>query len=77
MTIANMQKQIGDWAGWLREENEADVADLRRDTRTGHPCGSDTFVRGLATALGRSLASRGRRITSTACEADDPEADTS
>ncbi|MCK4623817.1 MAG: transposase, partial [Phycisphaerae bacterium] len=30
---------VGDWQGWLLDEEEADVERLRRHTKTGRPCG--------------------------------------
>ncbi len=55
---------IEDWAQWLRVEDDPDAVDrIRRQTRTGRPCGGSRFVAQLEHRLGRLLrpAKRGRK----------------
>ena len=49
---------VGDWQGWLLDEEEADVERLRRHTKTGRPCGMPAFIEHLETLLGRVLTKR-------------------
>jgi putative transposase len=49
---------VGDWKAFLSSEDEAEVRLLRRQTRTGRPCGGEAFVRGLEALLGRRLLRR-------------------
>ena len=51
---------VPDWSGYLRDESEEDVAAIRGRTRTGRPCGSDSFVKQLEPLLGRILRPRKR-----------------
>jgi len=51
---------VTDWRAWLCEEDEALSERVRAQTRTGRPCGSDTFVQQLESVLGRPLAARRR-----------------
>lgn len=47
---------IEDWSAWLAQaEEEALVAYIRQQTRTGRPCGADTFLDQLETLLKRTL----------------------
>ena len=46
---------VGDWGEWLSTENETHASDLRRQTSTGRPCGSEAFVMRLETELQRVL----------------------
>ena len=45
-----------DWRQWLRDEAQADVQSLRRETRTGRPCGSAAFIERLESMLARKLS---------------------
>ena len=47
---------VGDWSASLRDEDETELAAIRRHTRTGRPLGPDEFVRRVGSMLGRSLA---------------------
>ena len=47
---------VGDWAAYLRQEDDTQVKMIRQRTRTGRPCGSQSFVKGLESLLGRALA---------------------
>ena len=52
------------WAEWLRVEDEPDAVDrIRRQTKTGRPCGGSPFIAQLEHLLGRVLhpAKRGRK----------------
>lgn len=48
---------IANWSEWLNEGREEDegYTSIRRQTRTGRPCGSSTFFDELEVLLGRSL----------------------
>ena len=47
---------VGNWRAMLREPGEeAEVALLRKHTRTGRPCGDAPFVERLESVLGRKL----------------------
>jgi len=46
---------IADWAAWLGDEESAAIAYLRRQTHTGRPCGSDSFLTALEELLQRRL----------------------
>ena len=54
---------IDDWAGWLAVMKADEAKALRRQTKTGRPCGPSTFVERLENLLGRALrpGKRGRR----------------
>ena len=55
---------VQDWPEWLRDDDDAvPLEALRRNTITGRPCGSPSFVERLETMLGRSLRpkKRGRK----------------
>ena len=51
---------VPDWSGYLREEHETELEMLRRQTRSGRPCGSTGFVERLEATLGRILHPRKR-----------------
>jgi hypothetical protein len=56
-------KKIKDWSGYLKEkENVLLVDTIRKNTRSGRPCGDDLFAQKIEKILGRSLAAlpRGR-----------------
>ncbi|HEX6853644.1 MAG TPA: transposase [Candidatus Polarisedimenticolaceae bacterium] len=61
--IRPMVKASAEWADWLRaadpETGEIERA-IRANTLTGRPTGSAGFVRTMESALGRSLATKGR-----------------
>ncbi|MCE5230159.1 hypothetical protein LLG95_11240, partial [bacterium] len=49
------------WADWLaRGLREEEVEELRAATRTGRPCGDETFVKRLEAELDRLLAPQKR-----------------
>ena len=51
--------QIEDWSSWLAEGDNRDELDLlRRNINKGLPCGSDSFIKSLERAVGRSLQFR-------------------
>jgi putative transposase len=51
--------RIEDWSTWLAEgDSPDDLGVLRRNTDKGLPCGSESFVRSLEKAVGRSLQFR-------------------
>jgi putative transposase len=55
---------ITNWSDWLRdEEDDAKVESIRRNTGTGRPCGSASFIDQLETLIGRILRpqKRGRK----------------
>ena len=58
---------VSDWSAYLRDENEAEVDDLRRRTRTGRPWGAEAFIKKLESSLGRILhpRKRGRKPKAT------------
>ena len=49
---------VGDWRAFLREEDDEAVRELRRTTRTGRPCGTESFVKRLENLLARPLTKR-------------------
>ena len=54
-----MSVEIEDWSVWLREPDKGENIDiLRRNTRKGLPCGSDSFVAKLERILNRHLRFR-------------------
>ncbi len=55
---------IPDWAAWLAAgQPTAEIESIRKNTRTGRPLGSEQFIEGMETRLGRRLrpAKRGRK----------------
>ena len=49
----------GDWTTWLAQGTDTEKLDeIRRNTRTGRPTGSDSFVEKLQTTLERRLTRR-------------------
>jgi hypothetical protein len=54
---------VADWQAWLGTEEAAQIEFLRRQTRTGRPCGSPVFLAGLEHILKRALGpqKRGRK----------------
>lgn len=64
---------VQDWSSWLSApEDEAAIATIRRNTHTGRPCGSDTFLQHLQHLLNRTLGpqKRGRKPKRTKPHAD-------
>ncbi len=56
-------ESIDDWSTYLREKEDAVlIGDIRNSTKTGRPCGDDSFIEKIEKRLGRKLAafSRGR-----------------
>lgn len=54
--IPPLPGSFGDWSAWLAiEELDADLAEIRKGTRTGRPCGSELFLKDLERKLGRVL----------------------
>lgn len=51
---------VPDWSAYLCDEDEADTAAIRRQTRTGRPWGADAFIKTLESSLGRILHPRKR-----------------
>jgi hypothetical protein len=48
--------EIGNWDAWLSAGLDNDtVMEIRRNTSTGWPTGSEEFVKGLETIVGRRL----------------------
>jgi hypothetical protein len=51
----------GDWKAYLSAASDVElVEDIRRNMRTGRPCGDKEFVRTLEILLNRSLTARPR-----------------
>lgn len=49
-------KEIEDWSSYLREKEEAvTIEQIRKDTRTGRPCGDETFGKKIEEIVGRRL----------------------
>ena len=49
-------KEINDWPAYLRgKEDPAIVDELRKNTKTGRPCGDETFIGKLEKSFGRRL----------------------
>jgi len=46
---------VSNWREWLQEENEALSTAVRRQTKTGRPCGSFSFVEHLESMVNRVL----------------------
>ena len=61
---------VSNWQAWLQDENEPLCAAVRRQTQTGRPCGSFTFVERLEGLLHRVLQLQkvGRKKTKKASE---------
>ena len=60
LSQVEMPWPVPDWSAYLRDEDEAAVEAIRRQTRTGRPCGSTGFVEHLESLLGRVLRPRKR-----------------
>ena len=58
LSPVQMPWPVPDWPEYLRDEDAAATAVIRRRTSTGRPCGSQAFVEHLESALGRLLAPR-------------------
>ncbi|MHC4789575.1 MAG: transposase, partial [Planctomycetota bacterium] len=46
---------LSNWRAWLRDEDEAEVTLIRKQTKTGRPWGPKAFIGKLERLLGRSL----------------------
>jgi len=58
-----LAEEIGDWLGYLMEEDDDKVVrNIRQKTKTGRPCGGEDFIRKLEGLIGRRLRTlpRGR-----------------
>jgi putative transposase len=56
-------KKIKDWSAYLKEKENVSLVDaIRKNTRSGRPCGDDHFAQKIEKILGRKLAAlpRGR-----------------
>jgi putative transposase len=51
---------VRDWGAWLADEDEAVSMEIRRQTHTGRPCGSQSFIERIETLLGRSVRPKRR-----------------
>ncbi|MDQ7788406.1 MAG: transposase [Thermodesulfovibrionales bacterium] len=50
-------ERIPDWSSYLKEKEEASsVEEIRKNTKTGRPCGDDKFVLKLERLIGRRLS---------------------
>jgi len=49
-------EEIGDWLGYLMEEDDDKlVRNIRQKTKTGRPCGDEDFIRKVEGLTGRRL----------------------
>jgi len=58
MVISNdcpLTEEIKDWASYLREEDGELMSMIRKNTKSGRPCGSPAFVMKIEGILGRTL----------------------
>jgi len=60
LSPVEMPWPVPDWSAYLRDEDDEAVAVIRRQTRTGRPCGSAPFIQHLECLLGRVLHPRKR-----------------
>lgn len=52
----HLLKEIKDWGAYLRADADAGtIKSIRENTKTGRPCGDETFVRNVESALNRRL----------------------
>ena len=51
---------VADWSQWLRVEDQAGVEFIRRQTNSGRPCGSPSFLASLEALLRRALGPQKR-----------------
>ncbi|MBK8324019.1 MAG: transposase [Betaproteobacteria bacterium] len=50
---------VGEWSRWIAaDEGEVDRDEIRESTRQNRPCGSEEFVRAMASIVGRDLQRR-------------------
>lgn len=50
-------ERLRDWSAYLREKEEASlVEEIRKNTKTGRPCGDDEFIVRLEELIGRRLS---------------------
>jgi putative transposase len=53
---AHLEKEIGDWSEFLREEEDGQIIrNIRSYSMTGRPCGDDRFMKKLERLFGRRL----------------------
>ena len=60
LSTIEMPWPVGKWAEYLMTEEDRDIEAIRRETRTGRPCGPEGFVQRLESALDRTLHPRKR-----------------
>ena len=59
--LPSIPSMIGSWSEWLNgAENDRDLRQIRTNTKTGRPYGSEEFVKALEAVLGRELLVRRR-----------------
>ena len=56
LSPADMPWPVADWPAYLADEEDGEVATIRRQTTTGRPCGSRAFIEQLESVLSRRLA---------------------
>ncbi len=54
-SAAELRGEIGDWRSWLMQEDQVKIALIRKQTRTGRPCGSGGFIERLEALMKRAL----------------------
>ena len=61
LTAHPLLERINDWSDWLAEPGDSTTESLIRNvTRTGRPCGTDSFVKDLERQLGQVLGPKRR-----------------
>ena len=60
LSPVEMPWPVPDWPAYLADEEESDLATIRRQTTTGRPCGSRPFIEQLESALSRRLRPKKR-----------------
>ncbi|MEK6539165.1 MAG: hypothetical protein AABZ21_00830 [Deltaproteobacteria bacterium] len=51
-----MTEQIQDWLGYLEEREDDTMTDtIRSNSKTGRPCGDDSFIQTIEDIVGRKL----------------------
>ena len=58
LSPVQMPWPVPDWSAYLGDDSEAETAAIRRQTTTGRPCGSGTFIESIESALSRCLRPR-------------------
>lgn len=62
--LFGLEQEVGDWSRWLGEVDDVkQIKRLKQSTRTGYPCGAESFVRLIGRSTGRDFTKkpRGRR----------------